>query len=109
MMEFYTNTHQFYCGVDLHAKSLHACVVDASGAKVLHKNFQCQEPNVFLDASDAIDSEKIARLIRGGNFPLAHSYPKEHRATRDLLRQRTFLVRHSVDTISVSIRYEPTF
>ncbi len=37
---------------------------------------------------------KIANLIRGGNFPLAYVYPKEMRATRDLLRRRTKLVRH---------------
>ena len=44
--------------------------------------------------NDRIDSFKIANLIRGGNFPLAYVYPKEMRATRDLLRRRTKLVRH---------------
>src|SRR5262249_12019969 len=34
-----------------------------------------------------------ARLLRGGNFPLAYAYPKCMRETRDLLRRRTFLVR----------------
>ena len=43
--------------------------------------------------NDRIDSEKIARLLRGGNFPLAYVYPKEMRGTRDLLRRRTFFVR----------------
>ena len=33
--------------------------------------------------------------MRGGNFPLAYQYPKEMRATRDLLRRRTRLVRYS--------------
>jgi hypothetical protein len=32
--------------------------------------------------NDRIDSYKIANLIRGGNFPLAYTYPKEMRATR---------------------------
>ena len=44
--------------------------------------------------NDRIDSFKIANLIRGGNFPLAYVYPKEMRATRDLLRRRTKIVRH---------------
>ena len=44
--------------------------------------------------NDRIDSFKIATLMRGGNFPLAYVYPKEMRATRDLLRRRTKLVRH---------------
>jgi len=47
--------------------------------------------------NDRIDSLKIARLIRGGNFPLAYVYPKAMRATRDLLRRRTKLVRHGAD------------
>jgi transposase len=44
--------------------------------------------------NDRIDSFKIATLIRGGNFPLAYVYPREMRATRDLLRRRTKIVRH---------------
>ncbi len=44
--------------------------------------------------SDKIDSEKIARLIRGGNFPLAYTYPEELRPVRDLLRRRRNLVRY---------------
>lgn len=42
---------------------------------------------------DKIDSEKIARLLRGGTFPQSYVYPREMRATRDLLRRRTFLMR----------------
>ena len=33
--------------------------------------------------SDKIDSEKIARLLRGGMLPQAYVYPKAMRATRD--------------------------
>ena len=47
--------------------------------------------------NDRIDSYKIAKLIRGGNFPLAYVYPKEMRATRDLLRRRIKIVRHGAD------------
>jgi transposase len=43
--------------------------------------------------NDKIDSEKLARLLRGGNFPQAYVYPREYRATRDLCRRRTYLVR----------------
>ena len=45
--------------------------------------------------NDKIDSYKIARLLRGGNFPLAYEYPREMRSTRDLLRRRTRLVRYA--------------
>lgn len=47
--------------------------------------------------NDRIDSFKIANLIRGGNFPLAYVYPKDMRATRDLLRRRMKIVRHGAD------------
>ncbi len=47
--------------------------------------------------NDRIDSQKIAQLMRGGNFPLAYVYPREMRATRDLLRRRTNLVRHGAN------------
>jgi transposase len=43
--------------------------------------------------NDKIDANKIARLLRGGNFPLAYVYPRGMRETRDLLRRRTYLVR----------------
>jgi len=38
--------------------------------------------------NDKIDSLKIARLLRGGNFPVAYVYPPQMRATRDLMRRR---------------------
>jgi transposase len=50
--------------------------------------------------NDKIDSEKIARLLRGGTFPLAYAYPKEMRGTRDLLRRRTFLVRRRAELLA---------
>ncbi len=39
-MKFYNSQHPFYCGIDLHSKTLHACVVDDRGEKLLHRNFQ---------------------------------------------------------------------
>jgi transposase len=57
--------------------------------------------------SDKIDSQKIALLLRGGMLPQAYVYPPAMRATRDLLRRRTRLVRtraealaHIVNTLS---------
>lgn len=43
--------------------------------------------------NDRIDSEKIARLLKGGMFPVAYAYPREMRASRDLMRRRIKLVR----------------
>ncbi len=46
---------------------------------------------------DRKDAEAIARLLRGGNFPPAYAYPKEHRGLRDLLRARLRLVRQRAE------------
>lgn len=140
-MRFYTHTHRFYCGIDLHARTMHLCVLDHAGNVVLDKNIAAR-PEAFLKAiapfradvvvgvecmyawywladlcaaeniafvlghalymkliygakakNDKIDAGKIARLLRGGNFPLAYVYPKGMRETRDLLRRRNYLVR----------------
>src|SRR5437764_946036 len=50
--------------------------------------------------NDKIDSEKIARLLRGGMFPQAYAYPKEMRATRDLLRRRMQLMHARAEAIA---------
>jgi transposase len=48
-MNFYTKEHLFYCGVDLHSRSMYLCVLDHSGQIVLHRNLPAQ-PQRFLDA-----------------------------------------------------------
>ena len=45
--------------------------------------------------NDKIDSYKIAKLLKGGTLPMAYPYPAKMRATRDLLRRRTYMVRQS--------------
>jgi hypothetical protein len=35
MMRFYNQQHRFYCGVDLHARTLSLCILDAGGQTVL--------------------------------------------------------------------------
>lgn len=140
-MRFYTHQHPFYCGIDLHARSMYGCIVDHNGEIRLHRNMQAA-PDPFLKAiapsrdglvvavecivtwywladlcaaegvafvlghalyrkaihggkakNDKIDSQKLAVLLRGGMLPHADVYPAEMRATRDLLRRRTHLMR----------------
>jgi len=50
--------------------------------------------------NDRIDSKKLAVLLRGGAFPLAYTYPREMRATRDLLRRRHHLMRQRAQLIA---------
>lgn len=144
-MRFYTKLHPFYCGIDLHARTLYLCIIDQQGNTVLHKEIKanpddllmalepyignvivgvecmhcwywvsdfCEEHAIdfiighalYMKAihggkakNDRIDSYKIAALLRGGTFPLAYTYPKEMRATRDLLRRRFKLMRFGAD------------
>ena len=49
-MRFYTGQHQYYCGIDLHARTMYICILEhKSGEVVLHRNLRC-EPGAFLRA-----------------------------------------------------------
>jgi transposase len=48
-MRFYTGQHQHYCGIDLHARTLYLCILDAEGNVLLHKNLPCDRTR-FLEA-----------------------------------------------------------
>ena len=140
-MRFYDRQHQYYGGVDLHARTMYLHILDHDGKTRFEGNLAA-DPGVFLEAvapyrdglvvgcecmfawywladlcedngipftlghalymkaihggkakNDRIDGGKIAKLLRGGNFPMAYVYPRQKRATRDLLRRRTFFVR----------------
>lgn len=147
-MRFYTQQHQFYCGVDLHARSMYLCIIDQQGNIKFHDNMRtapenffkaikpfredisvccectfswywlsdiCDRENIpfvlghalYMKAihggkakNDRIDSEKIARLLKGGMIPQAYAYPEQMRSTRDLLRRRTYLVRKRAELLT---------
>ena len=147
-MRFYSGQHRFYCGVDLHTRTLSLCVLDSVGAIALEVTLPpdpdrllaalapyrdglvvgceclfawywladlCNEQKIpfvlghalYLKAihggktkTDTIDAQKLARLLRGGTFTEAYVYPKAMRATRDLLRRRTYLVRKRAELLA---------
>ncbi len=37
-MRFYTKQHKFYCGIDLHARKMYACILDYKGDVLVHRN-----------------------------------------------------------------------
>ena len=37
-MRFYTQQHEYYCGIDLHTKTMYLCILDQAGEIVLHQN-----------------------------------------------------------------------
>jgi transposase len=148
MMRFYLQQHRFYCGVDLHARTMCVCILDADGKVLVHEDIAadaklflgliapyragivvsvecmygwywladlCHEQQLpfvlghalYMRAihggkakNDRIDSAKIARLLKGGNFPIAYAYPKGMRETRDLLRRRMYLVRKRAELLT---------
>jgi transposase len=48
-MRFYTTQHPFYCGIDLHARSMYVCILDQSGEILVHRNMKTT-PEAFLQA-----------------------------------------------------------
>jgi transposase len=48
-MRFYTKQHQFYCGIDLHARTMYLCIVNRDGEILLHRNMPAG-PDPFLKA-----------------------------------------------------------
>ena len=48
-MRLYTGQHQFYCGVDLHARSMFTHVLDARGRTAFERDLPAS-PEAFLDA-----------------------------------------------------------
>jgi transposase len=105
-MRFYTHQHPFYCGIDLHARSMDVCRVNRAGEILLHRTRKAA-PAPFLQAiapyrealarqaspdatakNDTIDAHKIAVLLRGGLRPQAAVSPAPMRATRALRRRR---------------------
>jgi transposase len=50
LMRFYTRQHKYYCGIDLHARSMFVCVLDREGKIVVQRNLPT-------------DSERFLKLI----------------------------------------------
>src|SRR5215467_15280330 len=48
-MRFYTQQHPFYCGIDLHARTMYLCILDQAGETLLHRNMQAT-PEALLKA-----------------------------------------------------------
>jgi transposase len=46
-MRFYTKQHQFYCGIDLHARTMYVCLLNQGGEIMLHRNMNTS-PEMLL-------------------------------------------------------------
>jgi len=57
-MRFYTKQHQFYCGIDLHARTMFVCILDQSGKICLEKNLHSC-PDKFLTTIEPFRSDIV--------------------------------------------------
>ena len=48
-MRFYTKQHQFYCGIDLHARTMYVCILSQGGEVRLHRHIPAR-PDALLKA-----------------------------------------------------------
>jgi transposase len=79
-MRFYQKQHGFYCGVDLHARTMYVCLLDQAGQTLVHRNIATQ-PGEFLRLiapyrADVVVSAEcmfawywLADLCRAENIP----------------------------------------
>ena len=47
-MRFYQQQHPFYCGIDLHARSLYVCIINDQGHTQIHQNIKDDPCALFL-------------------------------------------------------------
>jgi hypothetical protein len=59
-MRFYTTQHRFYCSIDLHARTMHLCIVDHAGTVVLDKKLPTR-PDALLRAIELDGADRLPR------------------------------------------------
>jgi hypothetical protein len=73
LKRFATPTAAYYCGIDLHARTLYLVVLDQAGAVRLDRNYPAQ-PDAFLAAvalfrADLCREENILFVLGHGRSP----------------------------------------
>lgn len=57
-MRFYRGNHRYYCGVDLHARTMYLCLMDDQGTILLHERIDCT-PEAFLQAIEPYTDDLV--------------------------------------------------
>ena len=60
-MKFYTKQHMYYCGIDLHARTMYICIMDQQGNVLVHKNIKAQ-PTPFLDTIEPFMDDVVVAV-----------------------------------------------
>ena len=60
-MRFYTKQHKYYCGIDLHARKIYLCILDAEGEVRLHRNIKTDR-EVFLKVIEPYQEDIVVAV-----------------------------------------------
>jgi len=60
-MNFFAEQHKYYCGIDLHARTMYLCIMDQQGTILLHKNIKA-EPTPFLDTIEPFMEDVVVAV-----------------------------------------------
>ena len=70
-MRFYTTQHRYYCGIDLHARSLYVCILNQAGEILVHHNLPADPALIRVSATGASFPEMLRQeLVRPPRAPL---------------------------------------
>jgi hypothetical protein len=58
-MRFYSTQHRYYCGIDLHARTMYVCILDQGGAATLRGT------SIRKSSQDTRPSDVYARIQSG--------------------------------------------
>jgi transposase len=71
MMRFYKTQHRFYCGIDLHARTMRVCILDHESTVVYDRNLPCHFPTLLKAIAPYRDGIVIGVACRFGWYWLA--------------------------------------
>ncbi len=69
-MQFYNTQHQFYCGIDLHARSMYVCILNQEGEIVIHRNMKT-DPAALLKVIAPYRADLVIAVECGFTWDLA--------------------------------------
>ena len=60
-MRFYNRQHRYYCGIDLHVKTMYVCILDGAGQVLVHRNVP-STPAAFLNVVAPYRTELVVAV-----------------------------------------------
>jgi len=60
-MNFYTKKHKYYCGIDLHARSMYICIIDCDSQVVYHKDVKTR-PDSLMNAISPFQDDLVVAV-----------------------------------------------